>query len=432
MTNLITTGGRQFVDWTADYRLYSQSRIDCENLFALVRQEVQKLNNDKQRLVTALDDSLIRKTGKKIPGIKYARDPMGPPFRVNFVRGQRVIQMSAAISAEGQARMVPILFQDASTPDKPKRQASEKEWVTYREDCKTRRLSVRGVECIQRLRSEMSDCQDLWVAVDGSYTNQTVLKNLPPKTILIGRIRGDAKLFYPPPKVNSLRAGRKRFYGAPAPTPEEIRQDDSQPWQTVKAYAAGKYHDFKVKVVQNLRWRGNGERNLQIIVIAPLHYRLTQKSRLLYRNPGYLLCTDQAAPLDQILQAYLWRWGIETNFRDEKTLLGTGEAQVRNPSSVKSIPQMTVAAYARLLLAGLKLWGVKGLPPMHNLPKWRNSSEKSRASTNDLIKHLRSEIWADSIASTNLSDFVVKSGSHRSLFNIALPAYSALLEVNSN
>lgn len=25
----------------------------------------------------------------------------------------------------------------------------------------------------------------------------------------------------------------------------------------------------------------------------------------------------------------LWRWGIEVNFRDEKTLLGTGEAQVR-------------------------------------------------------------------------------------------------------
>ena len=115
------------MDWTADYRLYSQSRIDCENLFALVRQEVHKLNPDKQRLLTTLDDSLIRKTGKKIPGLKYARDPMGPPFRVNFVRGQRVIQMSAAISAEGQARMVPIIFQDASTPDKPKRQASEKE-----------------------------------------------------------------------------------------------------------------------------------------------------------------------------------------------------------------------------------------------------------------------------------------------------------------
>jgi len=226
--------------------------------------------------------------------------------------------------------------------------------------------------------------------------------------------------------------GRKRFYGALAPTPEEMRKDDSQPWQIIKAYAAGRYHEFKVKTLQNLRWRGNGERNLRVIVIAPLHYRLTQNSRLLYRNPGYLICTDPDAPLDQILQAYLWRWGIETNFRDEKTLLGTGEAQVRNPSSVKAIPQMMVASYSLLLLAGLKLWGVKGLPPLYHSPKWQNLSQKPRASTNDLIKQLRSEFWADSIASTNINDFVIKSDSSRSLFNIRLPAFSAILEVNSN
>jgi hypothetical protein len=432
MTNLITTGGRQYVDWTADYRLYSQSRIDCESLFALVRQEVQDLNNDKLRLITALDDSLIRKSGKKIPGLKYTRDPMGPPFCVNFVRGQRVIQMSAAITRDGQSRMIPVDFQDASTPNKPERQASESEWSAYRQECKVRRLSIQGVECIQHLRAQMPESQALWVAVDGSYTNQTVLKNLPQKTVLIGRIRGDAKLYYPPQAVESIKAGRKRYYGAPAPTPEAIRQDDNHPWQSVRAFAAGQYHDFKVKVVKDLRWRGNGERNLQVIVIAPLHYRLTQHSRLLYRKPGYLICTAGYAPLDQILQAYLWRWGIETNFRDEKTLLGTGEAQVRNPSSVKAIPQMMVASYSLLLLAGLKLWGVKGLPPFYKLPKWRNLSQKSGASTNDLIKQLRSEFWADSIAATNLNDFAIKSDSPRSLFNIQLPAYPALLEVISN
>jgi hypothetical protein len=274
--------------------------------------------------------------------------------------------------------------------------------------------------------------QALWVAVDGSYTNQTVLKNLPLNTVLIGRIRGDAKLFYPPPVVTPITRGRKRFYGVSAPTPEEIRQDDSQPWQSVKAFAAGQFHDFKVKVVRDLRWRGNGERNLQVIVIAPLHYRLSQQSRLLYRKPGYLICTDSAAPLDQILQAYIWRWGIETNFRDEKTLLGTGEAQVRNPSSVKAIPQMMVASYSLLLLAGLKLWGVKGLPPLYHSPKWQNRSQKSGTSTNDLIKQLRSEFWADSIAATDKNDFVIKSDSQRSLFNIRLPAFQALLEVNSN
>jgi hypothetical protein len=42
---------------------------------------------------------------------------MGPPFQVNFVRGQRVIQMSAAVSEDGQSRMIPVIFDDASTPE---------------------------------------------------------------------------------------------------------------------------------------------------------------------------------------------------------------------------------------------------------------------------------------------------------------------------
>ena len=91
--------------------MYSQERIDCENIFGQIRKEVQALNDDKKLLITALDDSLLRKTGKKIPGVKYARDPMGPPFQVNFVRGQRVIQMSASVSEDGQSRMIPVMFQ---------------------------------------------------------------------------------------------------------------------------------------------------------------------------------------------------------------------------------------------------------------------------------------------------------------------------------
>jgi hypothetical protein len=124
ITNPMTTSGRQFVDWSADYRLYGKERIDCEQLFAHICKEVINLNG-KRPLVTALDDSLLRKTGKKIPGVKYARDPMGPPFQVNFVRGQRVIQMSGALCEGPQARMIPVMFRDASTPDKPKRLAPE-------------------------------------------------------------------------------------------------------------------------------------------------------------------------------------------------------------------------------------------------------------------------------------------------------------------
>ena len=38
----------------------------------------------------------------------------------------------------------------------------------------------------------------LLMAFDGGYTNSTVLKNIPPHTTCIGRIRKDAQLYFPP------------------------------------------------------------------------------------------------------------------------------------------------------------------------------------------------------------------------------------------
>jgi hypothetical protein len=115
-------------------------------------------------------------------------------------------------------------------------------------------------------------------------------------------------------------------------------------------------HEFKVKTVKYLPWRGSSRCVIQVLIVAPLRYRLSKGTRLLYRDPAYLICTDAEARASEVLQAYLWRWGIETNFRDEKTLLGTGQAQVRNPTSLKTVPEMMVAAYAMLLLAGIKVW----------------------------------------------------------------------------
>src|SRR5208283_4852434 len=134
--------------------------------------------------------------------------------------------------------------------------------------------------------------------------------------------------------------GRRRFYGDPLPTPEQIRQDESIPWITVEAFAAGKNHLFEVKTIGPIRWRGTGAQNVRLVVVRPLAYRPRKGSWLLYRDPAYLLCTGSELPLDRLLQAYLWRWEIELNFRDEKTLLGVGEAQVRIPAAVETVPAL--------------------------------------------------------------------------------------------
>ena len=97
-------------------------------------------------------------------------------------------------------------------------------------------------------------------------------------------------------------------------------------------------------------------------------YHLT-KTKTDRREPAFLICTDPNLPLEKVLQYYLWRWDIEVNFRDEKTILGVGQAQVRTQASNQNAPALAVAAYAILLLASLKTYGAEGKPEQFHTPR---------------------------------------------------------------
>lgn len=414
VTGLLATSGCQFQDWSAAYRLFSQPRFEAAELFAVARRGLLEQLPAEAPLVVAMDDSLLPKSGTKIHGVSYRRDPLGPPFQTNLIRAQRVLQISAPLptgASPAAARLMPIDFSHAPTPPKPRPRAPAEQWIAYRQAQKQANLSRRGAEQLQALRRALDADPGgtqrlLCVVVDGGYTNRTVLQNLPPRTVLIGRLRKDAKLHHAPPPPPGDRPGRKRLYGPPAPTPEQLRQDPAVPWQTVPVFAAGKVHNCKVKTLSDLRWRAaGGQQKLRLLVIAPLAYRPRKGSRLLYRQPAYLICTDLDLPLQQILQRYVWRWQIEVNFRDQKQLLGVGEAQVRHPHSVEAVPALLVASYALLLLAAQQTFpsalGEEALPP----PKWRDPSPQQRASTQDLINHLRAELWGKALGVDNFSDF---------------------------
>ena len=290
--------------------------------------------------------------------MSHRRDPLGPAFSTNFVKAQRFIQISAAVPAErpdAPGRMLPIAFEHAPTPKKPRKDAAAEEKQRYKKQQLQMKLSTRGVSLIHQLRRDLDADEPeserpLWMVVDGSYTNSTVLKNLPNNTILIGRVRKDAKLYHPWQEGQ----GRKKSYGERAPSPEELRKDESVPWQRVEVFAAGKTHQMKVKQMAPVLWKNAGAKTpLKLIVIAPLGYRPKKGSRLLYRKPAYLICTDPNIDTAQAVKAYVLRWDIEVNHRDEKQLIGVGEAQVRNENSVELAPAFYVAAYSMLLLAGI-------------------------------------------------------------------------------
>src|SRR5690606_39381066 len=70
------------------------------------------------------------------------------------------------------------------------------------------------------------------MGVDGSYTNSTVLKNLPDRVTLIGRVRKDCKLYEPAQPTKAQLKGRKKVYGERIPTPEQRSEEHTSELQS--------------------------------------------------------------------------------------------------------------------------------------------------------------------------------------------------------
>ena len=438
VTDLVCAAGRQFVDWSADYRLFSRDLWDPHEVFVPITQGIVDFVPAGAPIVTAMDDTHVKKTGRHTPGVAYRRDPLSPAFHTNFIRAQRFLQMSALLpdaEPSGSARAIPIAFEHSPPVPKPKKGASEAEQQAYRKQKREQNLSTHGVKVIGRLREDLDKRHGaanrvLVVGVDGSYTNRTVLKNLPPRTTLIGRIRKDAKVFALPRPEDQAPVGTNRRYGMRLPTPEQVRCDQDVPWQQVEAFASGKTHTFRVKTLAPVLWKKAGAgQPLRLVVIAAVGYRPRKGSKLLYRQPAYLICTDPDLPLKELVQDYLWRWDIEVNHRDEKQIIGVGEAQVRSPESVERQPALAVASYSILLLAAARVYGTDTPRGRLPLPKWQSKRTDQRLSTQELVRQLRSEVWAHAINTLNLSsdNFVTDPRPSTKSSELRLPAVSAML-----
>jgi hypothetical protein len=384
-------------DWSADYRLFSQAQWDVTAVFQPVfTQALAHPDCGPQRVYTGQDDTLVRKTGRKIPGVAYARDPLSPPFQVNLVLGQRFVQTSLLLQPGGVDhpwRALPVSFSHAPTPKISKR-ASPEEQAAFKEVRKKHRLSLVALEQLRFCRRHL-DAQpggyERWLinTVDGGYANRTYLGDLPERTHAVARLRKDAKLraFLPP---EQRRGARK--YGSPLPTPLEHLQDPNLPWQSTAVFVAGQVRTLQYKEVPLLCWpKVTQTRPMRLLLIKAPGYRLRQGGKLLYREPAFLITTDLTTPAAELIAAYLARWEVEVNFRDEKALLGVGQAQVRSPLSVERAPAFLVAAYSMLLWSSIREFGDRRTEAFEELPKWRNP-EPLRPSTRDLIRLLQQQV----------------------------------------
>lgn len=385
--------GRSQADWSKFYRLFNKRAWEVNDLFAGVLKGVLPWCRDGY-LAVAGDDTLIHKTGKLIHNVGFLRDPLSPKFRYNLAMGLRYIQLSVLVPLYLQfpkdvvsAVALPVRFMLAPVIRKPKgmkkpmTQAEEQAFQKLK-DANT--LSQYMAKMIPELRKSMDanglHAKILLMVVDNGYCNKIVLAVIKARIQLLARLRKNSRLF-----LEGTEAGAGF-------TPEEIRKDEKIPFQKCQALLGRAKVVLKYKIVEKVVWpSGANKRVMRLIVIASTPYRRRKNAKINYRQPGFLLSTDIKAPIEMLIQSYLDRWQIEVNHREEKTVIGVGQAQVWTKEAVTREPAFAVAAYSLLKLATLQALGPIRTEDYGELPGWYAGS--ARPSCEDMLQKMRREAW---------------------------------------
>lgn len=378
ITSLSLFLGRSLKLPISDYKFYSECKWNVDDLFnPILTTAAQYTTGDY--LSFAADDTRLRKTGKKIALARWHADPMGPKFRTNLIWGLRFLQISLLLPLYREpgstpTRAIPVRFIPAPSVKKPGKRASEEEWRSYRLLVKKNNLSTLFVKKVQELRQAMDEQglahKLLVMSCDASFCNKTCMALNDPRIVLVARCRKNAKLCFPAPQ------GGRKIYDDFKFSPESVRKDPSISWQKASFFYGGQWREMRYKEVTNVLWQHGAKRKLlRLIVLAPLPYVRGGKRN--YRDPAYLLTTNVSIDLKIIVQAYLDRWQIEYNHRDEKSILGVGEAQVWNENSVEKQPAFHVAAYSALLSANQMAYGDREHEDFGMRPGWRKKPKRN-------------------------------------------------------
>jgi hypothetical protein len=384
LSQVIVTVGHGDHDWTSWYRLFNQGRIDWSRAQAqLVAGLCAELGADDP-LVVGLDATQLPRTGAKMPGIGWGRNPRNPAWKPGIWRSQRWVGLSGFLprSSAGMSRAVPVRFQLAPPPKATAGVNPCPEWQA-------------GVQLLSWLRQVLSAQGMATRAVlavgDGAYANAKLLAALPAQTWLLARCAKNRALFaLPGPHPG---CGRKGRYGARLPTPHTLLTS-SVPFPAVMVAVRGRTVRLRVHVAGPLLMRPVPEHPLFLLVVKGVKESPSRRRR----EPTYLLVSALGdgtggwrlpLPLEELLGWAWQRWELEVLHRAIKSGFGLGQQQQWSAQgTVGAVHWITWLAGA-LTLSGYRTWGTEA-PHEGRCGKWWRPPRWTLATC---LGELRRDVW---------------------------------------
>jgi hypothetical protein len=306
--------------WPHDraHYFFARARWDPDELgLAVAQLAVLLLLPPGRDLQVAVDDSVFRRSGRKVHGAGWQHDGSSP--------AKNKLSYGCCFVVAALLVRLPFCSREVALPVLARlRLPGRYRHGRQRPDAS---LGPGTVEIAAALVTRLAGAfpaRTVHVVADAAY-HGPALRTLPPGVTWTCRIPRNAVLYGPPPPRTGKR-GRPRTKGDPLGTPAAVAATAS--WDTVTAATyRGRRDTLRLADVPCL-WHGSWHTRTVRLILA--------------RNPGTaagydlaLVTTDLHTAPAALITRYAARWAIEQAFADARTVLGAGEARNRAPRAVQ-------------------------------------------------------------------------------------------------
>jgi hypothetical protein len=311
------------------------------------------------------DDTVHKKTGRKVAGAAWCRDAArSTGQRIVYVWGLKLVVLCLRVNPPwgGEPLALPIAFR------------------VYRKDGPT--LLDLVAEMMVELTAQFPD-RSFVLTADGFYA--PLAGRRPERTHLISRLRTDAAVYEMPPPRRPGQRGRPRKKGKRLPSPAQMAARVRK-WKRVATHERGQARTRLVYTRRVLWYHVQPDRPVLLVISRDPTGR---------EKDDFFFTTDLDMDPATVISEFANRWSVEDTFRNTKQFLG-GE----HPQSWKEPGPERAAGFAYFLYGLVWLWHIKyghGSSPLVSTPWYPN---KTTPSFKDALAALRTVLWRKRIYRT--------------------------------
>jgi len=303
--------------WPHDraHYFFARARWQIDDLgLAVARLVVLLLVPPGEPLTVAVDDSVFRRSGRKVYGAGWQYDGSSPSqnklsFGTCFVTCGIVVQLPFCTRPVCLPVLARLILPGKKTRVKNKKKAAPAPGT-----------KVSAATGLVTLLAAAFPGRAIHVVADAAY-HGPALKHLPPAVTWTCRLRANAVLYdLAPPRPSGTR-GRPRRKGGRLGTPGQLAAAARQSPATVRIYRRDQ--DMHLADITCL-WYGCLDTRTVRVILARSDAGLLA-----------LVTTDLAATATALITRYAGRWSIEQAFADARNVLGAGEARNRTRRAVE-------------------------------------------------------------------------------------------------